>query len=443
MDRRETSSLPPPLSAEDVTSFAYKTVKDRLPVILTKVIDLLFRERNNIANIYGEVGKEEGKEVTGKCSMLRNEMQTNKPLKLLEGKRSDVIIWNDYLRKQTEEMKKEPRWFEAAWLYVECYMYRRIQDAFDLTSKLQDFDPFKNSKEMAFQSSLDAALYFGKHILTTIEQLQQKLHKDSPEVFEHFQLFLQVSLWGNKCDLSISAGQNVAQKESPVEQIHKLQDQILVNDTRKLLEILHQANHDNPNKVTLSLVLDNAGFELFTDLCLVEILQQLELVTFVNFYVKDMPWYVSDATEQDFLWILEVLGKSEHQSFQELSKIWIEKLQQKLWTIEKEKYWTLPFDYSVMEEMDPALYAKLSASQVIIFKGDLNYRKLTGDRQWDFETPFQTSLQGFLPAPICALRTLKADTVTGLSPGQGESIAKSFPDWMISGDFGLIQIATP
>lgn len=36
-------------------SFAYITIKDRLPVILTKIIDTLCRNKENIAEIYGEV----------------------------------------------------------------------------------------------------------------------------------------------------------------------------------------------------------------------------------------------------------------------------------------------------------------------------------------------------------------------------------------------------
>lgn len=36
-------------------SFAYITLKDRLPVILTKIIDTLSRNKEDIAEKYGEV----------------------------------------------------------------------------------------------------------------------------------------------------------------------------------------------------------------------------------------------------------------------------------------------------------------------------------------------------------------------------------------------------
>lgn len=38
-------------------SFAYVTLKDRLPVILTKIIDTFSRDKENIIEKYGEVKK--------------------------------------------------------------------------------------------------------------------------------------------------------------------------------------------------------------------------------------------------------------------------------------------------------------------------------------------------------------------------------------------------
>ncbi len=49
------------------------------------------------------------------------------------------------------------------------------------------------------------------------------------------------------------------------------------------------------------------------------------------------------------------------------------------------------------------------------------------------------SVQGFQPSSILALRTLKADVVTGLRAGQAEQVAQLDPDWMVNGSWGLIQ----
>ena len=75
---------------------------------------------------------EELKSIAGSISKLRNELQTSKTLAPIEDTRSDTKAWNDYLREVTERDGEEPSWFTSPWLYVECYMYRRVQEAVEL-----------------------------------------------------------------------------------------------------------------------------------------------------------------------------------------------------------------------------------------------------------------------------------------------------------------------
>lgn len=49
-----------------------------------------------------------------------------------------------------------------------------------------------------------------------------------------------------------------------------------------------------------------------------------------------------------------------------------------------------------MCKINPELYAKLSESRLVIFKGDLNYRKLIGDFSWACTESFVTCLRGKL-----------------------------------------------
>jgi hypothetical protein len=46
-----------------------------------------------------------------------------------------------------------------------------------------------------------------------------------------------------------------------------------------------------------------------------------------------------------------------------------------------------------MRSVQPQLYAALATARLVIFKGDLNYRKLVGDLNWEATVPFRTALQ--------------------------------------------------
>jgi Damage-control phosphatase ARMT1-like domain len=72
-------------------------------------------------------------------------------------------------------------------------------------------------------------------------------------------------------------------------------------------------------------------------------------------------------------------------------------------------------------------------------KGDANYRRLLGDRKWDFTAPFTDVVGVYFPCPVCALRTLKAELGCGMDADQVEK-AKSLDDnWLVNGRFGVVH----
>ena len=103
------------------------------------------------------------------------------------------------------------------------------------------------------------------------------------------------------------------------------------------------------------------------------------------------------------------------------------------------KFWTSPYPYNEMKNRAKDLYVELSKANMIFFKGDLNYRKLVGDLDWDHCTPFKKALRGFYPAPLCSLRALKADTVAGLASGKVEYAKAQDEKWMTSGRWATIS----
>ena len=249
--------------------------------------------------------------------------------------------------------------------------------------------------------------------------------------------FFQVALWGNKCDLSISSGSDNSQVTDPIDQLSGLESYILCDQTEQVWK--HLISTEPAPRIDI--VLDNAGFELLTDICLIEFALQSGLASKVHLHAKAFPWFVSDVTPTDFEWTISQLEQCDKTILADLGKTWRKWIAAGSIVLEYDDFWTTPFDFSSMKSIKPDLYANLSQSSLIIFKGDLNYRKLTGDRKWSCHTSFDTSLRGFHPAPLCALRTLKADIVTGLKEGQAETLNEADPKWMISGNYAVIQFS--
>lgn len=64
-----------------------------------------------------------------------------------------------------------------------------------------------------------------------------------------------------------------------------------------------------------------------------------------------------------------------------------------MWEVLVDPFWTYPHVYSEMQQVDPQLYSGLAEAKLVIFKGDLNYRKLVGDINWETTIDFKISLQ--------------------------------------------------
>jgi len=224
---------------------------------------------------------------------------------------------------------------------------------------------------------------------------------------------------------------------------------ILVDNTDQVWQCLQgtgniqgQNNGAQCQAGRVDIVLDNAGFELITDMCFAEFLLSAGLATSVYFHVKSFPWFVSDVTEQDFDWTVQMLCSSNSIWMSQFGGTWKRYLQDKSWNVVEDEFWTTSFTFNEMKSRSPSLYKELGKSNLIFLKGDLNYRKLVGDLAWKHTTSFDTSLRGFKPAPVCSLRTSKSDTIVGLREGQAEEVQAKDDKWMVNGNWAVISFAS-
>ncbi|KAK2589366.1 hypothetical protein KPH14_007908 [Odynerus spinipes] len=429
------------LSGIYMRSFAYVTLKDRLPVILTKVIDTLSRNKEEIAQRFGQNASEEIKQMVGFISQLKNEIVTNKALKIIpiieNESDNDAIVWNQYLEEKTEKEGAVPTWFNTEWLYCECYMYRALAQQFRLMNALRTYDPFEQQKRDVFIQSLDSIKLVTKHILDIVDRA--KLIEGAEKKQEFFKL-IKLNLWGNRCDLSLKPISNNTACGNPLNYLENLNDYIIDDDTDFAWQLLNKQKPNDSN--IIDIVLDNAGYEFFTDLCLAIFFINFGFAQKIRFYVKHYPWFVSDINTHDFHWTLQHMKTSADTKLQRIAKLSYDYLENNTWTIEEESYWTTFYDFAEMKEKDKALYAKLSDAKLVIFKGDLNYRKLLGDINWDYTTSFKESLRGFLPTNILSLRTIKSDLCVGLPSGKAEMLFEKDENWMFTGEYAVIQATT-
>ncbi|XP_075168029.1 damage-control phosphatase ARMT1-like [Haematobia irritans] len=410
------------LSARYKRSFAYYTMRERLPVILTNIIDSLTKDKDDIAQKYeGEKTREEIKAIVGHISKLKYQLQTDKQFEELQGSEPDLEMWNTFIKRLPINFSS---FFQSAWLYSECYMYRRVASFFLNSETLKNYDYFFKQKCRALQ--INAVLNLAKSLKTTDRSCNT------------FSRILKMTLWGNKCDLSLIISTICDANDNLFEHCDKLDSHILVDNSESIWKCLESADISKP--VVVDIVLDNAGFEFFTDLILADYLLSKQLAQKVRFHTKPIPWFVSDVTPLDFHHTLQYLEHHESIYLSELGKKWKKYVADGLFEMAEINYfWSSPYEYYRMREVNIELYTYLSQAHLVIFKGDLNYRKLLGDMNWDPTDDFLTCLRGFQPTNICTLRTVKADLICGLQQGLSEDLCRQDPKWMETGEYGVIQ----
>jgi Damage-control phosphatase ARMT1-like domain len=98
-------------------------------------------------------------------------------------------------------------------------------------------------------------------------------------------------------------------------------------------------------------------------------------------------------------------------------------------------FWTSPLP---MWEMPEDLRALLAEADIVMAKGDANYRRALGDAHWPWTTPL-ADVVSYFPAPLVFLRTCKAEVIAGLSSAQVHELHQRDPAWLTNGEWGVIQ----
>ncbi len=325
-------------------------------------------------------------------------------------------------------------WLEAPWFDAEIYFFRRILEAsgYFQPGAGHGVDPYRPQKHEGLAGVLEALepLCAETDAMRMETATQNRTPSQSPPSASLRHLLHSV-VWGNQADLSIFPAGG-GQPARPSEE--QLATHLLVDDAAAACNYLCSRP---PGEARVDFILDNVGLELADDLLLADFLLSSRLAGTVYLHAKAHPTYVSDATTADILEMMTYLEQSERPSVSQMGKRIQEYHLGRRLRLCAEDYWVSPLPGW---EMTAALRQELAQSDLLISKGDANYRRWLGDRHWDFTAPF-ASILAYRPAPVLVLRVLKSQIITGLPPGKAEEMDRQEPDWMYNGHWGVIQFS--
>jgi len=306
-------------------------------------------------------------------------------------------------------------WLDIPWYWGEAFMYRRILEAtrYFLPGPTYGFDPYTATKATEWRPDAAPCL---------VNLVLEEAPSETPARFERL---LHASLWGNRTDLSY----NVAAQVGRAARHEDERSNLLVDDTHQIWEYLTQKPGCH-----LGIITDNAGTELLMDLALTDFILNEGLAKQIDLHLKPQPFFVSDAMPDDVEAGLEALKTGGDAACALEGRLRSHLDTQRLELRIHWHYATSLFYFQLPDD----LRTELASVDLVILKGDVNYRRLVGDVHWPPTTPFEEAT-AYFPAPLVALRTMKAELIVGLGAGDAERLQEQDPEWMVNGRRGLIQ----
>jgi len=323
-------------------------------------------------------------------------------------------------------------WFDVPWLWAEGYFYRQLLEAVGYFGGVEGgsrgsggawrgIDPFRPFK----LAELDAP--------ETDEELAALDDLVGRPEEEQARALLHGSLWGNRADLGFRLS---GADKGTDEGADKGGDAagLVADDSESFWSLLRPTRRD-PG--TVCLVADNAGRELVPDLLLLDHLLTRGYAERAVLHVKPHPFFVSDATTADVVDALRRLTRAPGEAAAYGRRLWSAMADGRL-EVRAHPFSCAPLPYAAMPD---DLREDFASATVTVMKGDLNYRRLVGDRLRPPTTPF-ADVTAYFPGPVAALRTLKSDVIVGLDARtESALVAAEGQRWRTSGTRAVIQVS--
>ncbi len=382
------TNLPPLLMTSEEGSFAQETIQSRKPLIIDRILshfDYTPSIRKALIAFKSELAKDSFQSLTEQTA--------------------DRVYWDQDLLPW-----KGKTWLEIPWFLAETYFYRRVLEivTYFQPGPWQGRDPYDLLKHREIQNAIPV-----------FEETYQA--QDAKPTLEQFRQVCYQALWGNRGDLS-----NLQVFET---EMGSQPENLVLDHTQDVWALLQ----NEPARVAY--FLDNTGKELLFDLALIDFLLKTNLAESVSCYLKNQPFFVSDAMPKDFQKSMHALQASDRSDLKELADRITAGLGSGRITLNAPPFLTTG---RMFRQLPEVLHKQLASQNLVILKGDVNYRRLFGDRHWPPTTAISEA-GGYFPTNVLSLRTLKAEIILGLSQEKLEGIrAEGDRKWLINGKRGMI-----
>ncbi|KAE9348636.1 hypothetical protein PR003_g6318 [Phytophthora rubi] len=288
-------------------------------------------------------------------------------------------------------------WQNSPWFMCEQYMFHLVLLLAEYYTT--GVDPFHPSKVAELEEDTPWAL------LQTGVGLSAQEEASSQSRHDQLKRFMKLCLWGNKAD---GCYKEVKETISGAGASLEFDDELLLVDhSDEVITYLENTAREfgDAKRLGVQYINDNSGTELLLDLALADHLLVHEWCGKVTLNVKAEPVYVSDATPADVLEHIAGMQRPTRTSeVQALGKRLSEYIKKKLLVVRPDIFWNR---YTYYWEMPIELQTHLAReATLVIIKGDLNYRRLLGDRLWPPSTPVEEAVPYF-PTAFVSFRTLK------------------------------------
>ena len=218
---------------------------------------------------------------------------------------------------------------------------------------------------------------------------------------------------------------------------------LLVDDIHLIIETLDKCRESkkisNGKRVSIDIIVGEAGPELVCDLLFGHILLRFGICDEVHYHTKAIPTLFTGATSRDVYAAVQLLSNpvsSDVWSVRHFGEAVRDHIMSGQMTVTDDLFWCQP---TAFWDMPAPVQQKLSSSALVFVKGDANYRRLLGDREWPLDLAASTVLSYWEPIPVCALRRIASPIVCGVPKSTAQRVEREDFRWQENGKWALVQ----